>query len=174
MFYKLPSTTYIPTGAVLVVPKEALLLMGQGLAPYREARLEGCCFLYGPRGGSNEVSISYLVFPKQVNNPKNYTVSSEAIAEMSAATRPLEIVNRMQIHTHPGRWVDHSPYDDEHAISRKAVSVVLPYYGATIDAWPKGIGVHEFQTEKWHLLSKQHAEQRIRLVEGGLDIIDLR
>lgn len=174
MSYKHPTTIYTPTGAVLLVPKEALALMQHGLAIYCAVKVEGCCFLYGPKTESSETPITHVVFTKQINNRRNFTVPSEAIAEMSRATRPLGTINRAQIHTHPSHLVEHSPYDDDHAISRKAVSVVLPSYGTTIDAWPKGVGVHEFQKDVWHFLTPQQALQRIRLVEGEVKLIDLR
>lgn len=175
MFYKRPTIiTYKPTGAILLVPKQTLTLMQYGLAVYRKAKVEGCCFWYGPKTDSTELPITLVVFPKQINRGGNFTVTSEAIAEMSAATRPPGTINRAQIHTHPSRWVGHSPYDDDHAISRNALSIVLPRYGATIDAWPKGVGVHEFQNNVWHELNTQQAARRIRLVEGEVTLIDLR
>lgn len=118
--------------------------------------------------------MTHVVFPKQVNNRRNFMVPAEAIAEMSAATRPLGIINRAQLHTHPGRWVGHSQYDDDHAISRNALSIVIPYYGNATGAWPKGIGVHEFQNEMWHLMNTQEKARRIHLVEGEINLIDLR
>jgi hypothetical protein len=169
-----PTITYTPTGAVLLVPKQTLTLMQHGLAVYCKRRVEGCCFWYGPKTDSTELPITLVVFPKQINRRGNFTVTSEAIAEMSAATRPLGTINRAQIHTHPSRWVGHSPYDDDHAISRNALSIVLPRYGTTIDAWPKGVGIHEFQNNMWYNLDAQQASQRIRLVEGEVNLIDLR
>lgn len=174
MFKRRPAANYSPSGTVLLVPKQVLQLMWQGLACYHNAEVEGCCFWYGPKTDLKEMPITHLVFPKQVNNRRNFMVTSDAIAEMSTATRPLGMVNRAQVHTHPGRWVGHSPYDDDNAISRKALSIVLPRYGATIAKWPKGIGVHEFGNEVWQFLSPRQASRRIRLVEAKISLIDLR
>jgi len=159
---------------VLLVPRSALVLMQNGFAEYRNATVEGCCFWYGPKTDSNEFAITHVVLPKQMNKRLNFTVSPEAVGEMSAATHPLSLINRAQVHTHPSRWVDHSPYDDEHAISRKALSIVLPRYGASIRAWPRGIGVHEFRNDAWRRLPSRQASQRIQIADGEVHVIDLR
>jgi hypothetical protein len=174
MSRKPETTTYVRTGAVFSMSSQMLELTMQELARYRDARVEGCCFWYGSKTDSDAVTVTHVVFPKQINNRQNFTVPSEAIGEMSAATRPMNIINRAQIHTHPSRWVGHSPYDDDHAISRNALSIVLPRYGATVDAWPKGVGVHEFQNGAWHRLSSRQTSQRIRIVESEVILIDLR
>jgi len=174
MFVRHPTKTYTSTGAVILVPNQALALMWEGLSNYRKARVEGCCFWYGPNTDSKEMSVTHVVFPKQINNRRSFKVASDAIAEMSAATRPLRIINRAQIHTHPRRWTGHSLYDDDHAISRKAISIVLPYYGKPSDSWPEGFGFHVFQNEAWHLLTSRQASERVRLVEGEVKLIDLR
>ncbi|HUJ30711.1 MAG TPA: hypothetical protein VLY23_05485 [Candidatus Acidoferrum sp.] len=148
--------------------------MQDGFVQYSNARVEGCCFWYGPKTDSNEFAITHLVFPKQINKRQNFTVPPEAVGEMSAATRPLSLINRAQVHAHPNRWVEHSPYDDEHAISRKALSVVLPRYGASIRAWPRGISVHEFRNDAWRRLKSRQASQRIQIVDGQIHLIDLR
>jgi hypothetical protein len=159
---------------VLLVPRPALALMRQGLTRYRDGKLEGCCFWYGPKVDSRRLPISHVVFPKQVNERKSFAITSEAIAEMSAATRPLGILNRAQLHTHPSSWVEHSWYDDDHAISRKAISIVLPYYGNTIEKWPQGIGVNEFRDGQWKLLTGDQASQQVQIVEATIELIDLR
>lgn len=174
MFSRRSSKTYVPTTVVLLLPKQAVALMQQGLAEYRLARVEGCCFWYGPKTDSEKIFVTHVVFPKQVNNQRHFSVPSEAVAEMSDATRPLGIVNRAQIHTHPGSWVGHSPYDDEHAISRKALSIVFPWYGSAIKAWPRAVGVHEFQNDIWHRLRAQQKLRRIQLVDGEINLVDLR
>lgn len=159
---------------VLVFPRTAFGLMQDGFAQYCNAGVEGCCFWYGPKTDAKEFTVTHVVFPKQINNRQNFTVPPDAVAEMSAATRPLSLINRAQVHTHPSQWVEHSPYDDEHAISRKALSIVLPQYGASIRAWPRGISVYEFRKNGWRRLSARQASQRIRIVDGRIHFTDLR
>jgi hypothetical protein len=85
-------------------------------------------------------------------------------------------VNLSQIHTHPGLGVEHSRYDDAHANSRRALSVVLPFYGRWHGVWPRGIGVHEFQSSYWHLLSDADAGRRVAIGGAGIParLVDLR
>src|SRR5262249_9468740 len=102
-------------------------------------------------------------------------VPASAVAEMAAATRSHGWVNLAQVHTHPGHGVEHSRYDDGHANSRRALSVVIPFYGRWHGPWPIGVGVHEFQDEYWHLLTEADARLRGPVVEpGDAELLDLR
>ena len=82
----------------------------------------------------------------------NYEITAEWLAEVVRALpdtwRPLA-----QVHSHPGRWVEHSRYDDKMAMSRRALSLVIPFYGRYDAAsCPAGVGVHECQDGYWHQL----------------------
>jgi hypothetical protein len=174
MLERRPEHPYEPNGLVLLLPRAALAAMALGLGSYCLGRLEGGCFWYGPKTDSKEMPVTHIVFSKQTNTWGNFTVPADAIAEMSEATRPLGLVTRAQVHTHPGRNVHHSWYDDGHAISRKALSVVFPFYGSTVATWTDGVGVHEFQGQSWHLLTHAQSASRLRLVEESIATLDLR
>jgi len=80
-----------------------------------------------------------------------------------------------QIHSHPGDWVEHSPYDDQVVASRRGLSLVVPRYGRGVQLWPDRIGVHEWQDGYWHRLSQGLARRRVRLVPpAGVERIDFR
>jgi hypothetical protein len=163
-----PRVPYTPTGALLVVPSVA---WEQTLAVFTSAaarRVEACCFWYGVRDQDRRATVHAVIVPKQRNTWGNYHIPAAAMAEVAAASRPEGWVNLSQIHTHPGHRVEHSRYDDAHANSRRALSLVLPYYGRWQGVWPRGIGVHEFQNDYWHFLSDADAERRV--IVGGTEI----
>jgi hypothetical protein len=170
-----PPGPYRLPAAVLTVPRAAL---EHTLAVFRGSaarRLEACCFWYGHRTDGGGGVVLAVVVPKQRNSWGNYFVPAAAVAEMAAATRPRHWVNLAQVHTHPGVGVEHSLYDDGHANSRRALSVVLPCYGRWQGPWPMRVGVHEFQEDYWHLLTETEARLRVAVVDaGGAQLLDLR
>ncbi|HJU08321.1 MAG TPA: hypothetical protein VJ727_07570 [Rhodanobacteraceae bacterium] len=117
--------------------------------------------------------MAYVVAPRQRMSWGNYLVSAQALTEVVRRLpdiwKPLA-----QIHSHPGANVEHSRYDDEMASSRKALSMVFPFYGNHAPAFPSGVGVHEWQNEYWHLLDEQSAKARVILVPGEVQVEDLR
>ncbi len=165
--------TYALPPARLVVSEEALAATLASFRPFAAERLEAVCFWYGPRDDVGSGSVTAVVVPPQRNYRRRYHVPSEAMAAVARATGPRGWRNLCQVHTHPGDLVEHSFYDDEHANSRRALSIVLPRYGAS-DRWPHH-AVHEFQNGQWHLLGRDVAAARI--VRGGpsaCEVLDLR
>lgn len=170
-----PPGPYRLPAAVLTLPR-AVLEQTLGVFRRSAARLlEACCFWYGLRTDGGSASALAVVAPKQRNSWGNYSVPAAAVSEMAAATRPRGWVNLAQVHTHPGPGVEHSRYDDGHANSRRALSIVLPCYGRWQGPWPLGVGVHEFQDDYWHLLSEADAALRVAVAEAGdAELLDLR
>lgn len=166
-----PPTPYRPTDVVLEVPLdavEATLAMLQ-----RAGARESGLFWYGQRGERRSVVTSVRA-PRQQMNRFNYRVTAEAMREMGASLaddlRPLA-----QVHSHPGDFVEHSPYDDEMASSRRALSLVFPRYGRVVSPWPQGVGVHEWQDDYWHLLTPAQALTRVVIgPRAGVERIDFR
>lgn len=165
-----PATPYSPNGATLRVPQEAVL------ATYRllqaAGRMESCLFWYGLREGADGI-VTAVRAPEQRSTPFNYHVDEAALSRM-AATIPDELRPLAQIHSHPGHLVEHSPYDDVMVASRRALSLVFPHYGRELSMCPKGIGVHEWQGGYWHMLPESLAASRVLVVDGPVDVEDLR
>lgn len=168
-----PSPYRRPTSA-LTLPDQALELTLAVFQWTAALRVEACCFWYGHRSPDGDAVVRAVVLPKQRNSWGNYSVPAVAVAEVAEATRPRGWVNLSQVHTHPGRSVEHSRYDDANANSRRALSVVMPNYGRWPGPWPDGVGVHEFQDSYWHLLSEADAGHRVVLVAGDSELLDLR
>lgn len=166
-YYQLPNLT-------LRVPEDILRLTLQVFSEYAARTVESCCFWYGERddGGGQ---VKAVVLPKQRNHWGDFTVPASAMEEVSLVTRSHGWRNLAQLHTHPGRLVEHSAYDDFHVNSRNALSLVFPYYGRWSGTWPNGIGVHEYQGY-WYLLPAEHAARRVHVTrpsEKGT-LIDVR
>lgn len=140
-----------------------------------EQKLEGGLFWYGPRV-AGQSTVAAIVIPVQVNRPGSYHVSGEAMELVSDRTRDQGWRNLAQVHTHPGKAVSHSPYDDEQVVSRHALSLVLPDYGATFGDWRKAVGVHEFADGRWQRWDELKVARRIVVSSRCLapSVIDLR
>jgi hypothetical protein len=151
----------------LEIPLNILGAMRAVFSPYIKHQLESACFWYGTLDAAGNGAVKALVIPAQSNTWGNFHVEPGAIQAMSRATKPQGWRNLAQIHTHPGTMVEHSSYDDVHANSRNALSIVIPHYGQWDGAWPESIGVHEHQGEGWHLLSDAEAAVRTRIVPAA-------
>lgn len=160
---------------VLTLSERALEATLQVFDRYASRRVESCCFWYGKAANNRASVVRAVVVPPQENHWGNYRVTASAVEAMSRATREQRWLNLAQVHTHPGRWVGHSPYDDAQANSTRTLSLVFPSYGRWLGDWPKGVGIHEFQNDYWHLLPDEAAAQRVVL--GGppaIEVLDLR
>ncbi len=165
--YRLPSTT-------LAVPTTAWDLTMAVFAPYAEGGLEACCFWYGIRDDCRNGRVAGVVVPGQRNTWGSYRVDGAAMTAVARVTAVRGWRNLAQLHTHPCAAVEHSPYDDANANSRRALSLVLPHHGREW-SWPSAVGVHEFQDGAWHRLADPQAAARIRLLDrGDVEIVDLR
>ena len=162
---------YAHGGARLSVPVRALhvtLAMLQSVG-----RRECGVFWYGPKDGDGNGLVAYVAAPKQRMTWGNYHVSTDALNEvvnqLSDGWKPVG-----QVHSHPAVRVEHSNYDDRMMNSRRALSLVFPFYGRPSMAFPQGIGVHEFQIDYWHLLDAEVAAHRVVLCEGDVKVDDFR
>jgi hypothetical protein len=128
---------------------------------------------YGPKDADGNGTVSYVVAPRQRMRRGNYHVSAEALAEviyrLPEGYKPLA-----QVHSHPGKWVEHSSYDETMVSSQRILSLVFPFYGRQTSDFPHGIGVHEWQDGYWHCLDLDSAMRRISLANGEVRVEDMR
>src|SRR5260370_9171903 len=160
-----PLVPYCRPASTIAALGSALDLTLAVFKQYADLENEACCFWYGIRDEAGNGEVLAVVVPHQHNTWGNYVIPAESMAAVAKATLEFNWRNLMQIHTHPGYGVEHSYYDDIHANSRRALSVVLPAYGAWGDKWPYGAGVHEFQNGYWHLLNLDDPAHRVFIVE---------
>ena len=162
---------YKATSAVLKIPPAAVEATHSLLL--RAGQCEACVFWYGERG--DDVSrVRSVRAPAQTGSWGNYHVEPASMSDMTRdlpdGWRPLA-----QIHSHPGFGTEHSRYDDQMVSSRRILSIVFPVYGAPMQPWPSGLGVHEWQIDYWHMLSPMQVKARLSLeLFGDLDVRDFR
>jgi hypothetical protein len=166
-----PALPYQAGMARLNIPKQALAATVSLLRVAQ--RKESCVFWYGPRNEVGNGIVALVIAPQQISRSLNYTIPALAVSEMvrrvPAGWKPLA-----QVHSHPGISVEHSKYDDEMAISKRALSFVFPFYGQWNGVYPEGIGLHEFQNGFWYRLSLDESSKRSTLVDGSVTVEDLR
>ena len=136
--------------------------------------LERVAYLDGVRfkdhEGVTHGAVTTLVLPRANLRPRNYEISSEAMAEAGRHLHPHGLARLVQVHTHGNDWVDHSPTDDAMAFTRRpgAISIVLPWH-ATYRPSPGDGGVHERRIDGWHRLTSAEAAKRVQTAPGVLD-----
>jgi hypothetical protein len=161
---------------VMELPEKAMALTGKAFESSSKSRIECCCFWYGVRDERGNSLVKAVIVPRQKNTWGNYNVPSDAMVEVSEVTRRHGWKNLAQIHTHPGRDVRHSLYDDENAVSQKSLSIVVPNYGINGFRYADELGVHECQKGSWRRLSWVRAQKRMVMKRSSDDVafIDLR
>ncbi len=172
-----PSAAWEDCGRRLLLPVGLPDAVARAFARQARAHLEAGALLYGTRGSGDGAAdtVHGLVVPQQEGYRARYHVPHAAITAASAATIDRGWVTLAQLHSHPAADVEHSWYDDRHAVSVRAISIVLPFYGRDPGHWPGRTGVHEYQDGWWHLLTAGQAATRISFTDNPpLHIIDLR
>lgn len=166
-----PPCPYQPGGARLVVSTAAVAATGSLLQ--RAGRRESGLFWYGSKDADGNGHVMYVVAPRQHMGWANYYVPPDAMTQIVTGLpdgwKPLA-----QVHSHPGHHVEHSNYDDRMVSSRRALSLVFPFYGRTSGTFPSGIGVHECQNGYWYLLDFATARNRVVLCDGEVRVDDFR
>jgi Prokaryotic homologs of the JAB domain len=171
-----PPQPYQQPGRHLHLPAALPQAVSAAFADACGAQQEAGVLLYGVRSSEagNADVVHALVIPDQIGHRANYRMPPESIAAASAATRARGWVTLAQVHSHPGEHVEHSWYDDRHAISTRAVSFVLPNYGRHADDWLARVGVHDYQNSWWHQLTAEQVAARVSFTAALLQILDLR
>ena len=131
--------------------------------------LERVAYLDGVVTGAGAI-ITTVTLPNARLEKSHFTVPPEAMSECGTHFRKFSMVRIAQVHTHPGEWIDHSPYDDQMAYSqhRGAMSIVLPKH-AKKRPQLTDCGVHIRTEEKWERLPQEKIGELIRQIPGFLD-----
>lgn len=133
---------------------------------------ERVAYLDGVRmSGSGESVVTTLTVPRATAFPTYFYIQPEDVV---AAGRHLfrDGLHRLaQVHSHPGRSVDHSDYDDGRAYSQRvgAISIVVPLHGRTRPTLLE-CGIHVRSPEKWVRLSPEDATAVVRQVASVNDL----
>lgn len=149
----------------LLIPETVWQATVAVLAPHATARVEAGLYWYGTRLEDTAV-VAIAGIPRQLNRPRNFEVHREDLAALIRCV-PDPLVAVAALHTHPGIDTRHSDWDDERAVSRKILSLVLPLYGR--DPKLQDAGVHEWVEQAWQMLEPQEAADRLALIPTLID-----
>ena len=152
---------------ILLVSADVWRTTSEVFSKYASKRVEAGCFWYGHR--NEEKAFVILVgVPHQINRPRNFEVPADDLARLTEEAVKLDLVAVAQLHSHPGDDVEHSPWDDSRAISKRVYSLVLPRYGKNPIPLA-GVGVHRFEDGRWTKLSRDSWKAVIRFLPDKLD-----
>jgi hypothetical protein len=163
-------TSGAPVGPALFVPRNIVTATYEYFLPYWKAEVETACFWFGVDLGDYQVATTVAV-AKLFQTQGNFRVDKDSMRRLSASLSQQGLVNLAQVHTHPSRWVEHSPFDDERAYSTRdgAMSLVWPEYGQSTNHGLEKVGIHEMRAGIWARLSVGEISERIRLVDSLAD-----
>lgn len=132
--------------------------------------VERVAYLDGIRTASGDGVVTTVTVPHAQQSAGHFAVTAEEMSRAGRHLRTHGLVRLAQVHTHPGRDVQHSTTDDALAYSRKAgaVSIVLPCHAAGDPAPTEG-AVHLHDGERWRRLDQAEAELLVRVVPAVVD-----
>ena len=168
-----PTKPYRCSGNLMFAPADILSTTVQVLQSNRG--LETACFWLGTTATNGSSKAFVVVVPRQINRARNFSIPGNSMLQVAELARPREWTVVAAIHSHPGDDVEHSEYDDQMTASRRALSIVFPQYGKWRGPWAKGVGVHEYMDQYWHLLPEEDAKRRIEFSgREPVQVVDLR
>lgn len=136
--------------------------------PFSRSGLEAGCIWYGRRGDEFNV-VSMIGVPKQENNPRNFHIDADSLAELTESIGETGLTAVAQVHIHPGISVEHSPYDDEMIVSRRIHSLVIPHYGKR-PCEISDVGIHVFRDGRWVLLESAEGLETVKIIQSVVDM----
>lgn len=130
---------------------------------------EGIVYWAGTREKQKNI-IRYVVAPKAETHWGGVRVSHDANFEFVKFLTKNKLVQIGQVHTHPGRWVDHSDGDNRDAAFKVngLLSLVVPHYGKKGMTPLSKCGVHRFWDGRFTRLSNKYIRKHF-IVSSGLE-----
>lgn len=132
---------------------------------------EGVAYWAGRRLGPDAV-VTTCIAPAAETTFGSFATSSSTNAKvvMFLAREGLELLG--QVHSHPGRFVDHSDGDNERALMpyEGFLSIVVPNYGQGGMQPLTHCGIHLFEGGAFRRLKSPEVESRFRIVSHFADL----
>jgi hypothetical protein len=153
---------------MIVIPDDAWSTMLEEFAKDLHG-VEQVCYFDGVVDAGGSV-VTTVTIPNARVTQGNFSVAPEAMSQAGRHMRSFRLRRLAQIHTHPGDWVGHSPWDDEWAYSQLpgAISIVLPRYAKLRPSLAEA-GVHLRTTTGWRQLTPAEVAEHLRVVPSFLD-----
>lgn len=145
------------------------------LKQYGQFSHEGLVFWAG-NSLENRINITHVIAPETESSEGRVTVPHSSIYHVVRSLSKNKLIHIGQVHTHPGKWVDHSGGDDEWAPFKRTglISIVVPSYCNTGMFPLKKTGIHRYQENQFIRLSNKYISQHFTIVEGEANFTDLR
>lgn len=147
----------------------------QILKQYGQLPHEGLVFWAG-QTLDNKVKITHVIAPETDSSEGRVTVPHSSIYHVVRALSSNKVIHIGQVHSHPGKWVNHSGGDDEWAPFKRQglISIVVPSYGFNGMLPLKKPGVHRYQENQFIRLSNKYINKHFTVVVGEANFTDLR
>ncbi|WP_285009622.1 hypothetical protein [Pedobacter faecalis] len=122
---------------------------------------EGLIYWAGRIEG-NKHFITHAIAPKTKASRYGILTTHESNALVVEYLCDNDLVYISQVHTHPGKWVDHSDVDNEETAFRSDgfLSIVVPFFSRNgILPW-KQCGIHLFVNDEFQRLGDKYVSRR--------------
>lgn len=159
-------------GAILICPyvleRTVAVLSESGMAGSPH---EGVVYWIGPRGLGQRI-VTTCVAPGARTTYGSFDTSSASNAQVVVflAEAGLEMLG--QVHSHPGKMVDHSIGDDERAFMpyEGYFSIVVPHFGSRGMLPITRCGVHVFENGQFRRLRDSEVNTGFHILPGFKDL----
>lgn len=132
---------------------------------------EGMVFLCGRELGETML-LTTAIAPACEHSFGRVMADHSAVGYVTRSARQLGLGVLAQIHSHPCGQTQHSEGDDYMVLMpfERMLSIVVPHYGATGLRPFASLGVHQFQDDRWRLVSENSIRRGMTLLPAGLDL----
>jgi hypothetical protein len=162
---------YLVDRKVIEFTEKILLEYGQ-----KTPSNEGLVYWCGKKD-QNYIRINSVIAPKTTSSEGRVSTSYEANAGFVRELSKNKIIQIGQVHSHPGKWVNHSNGDDKWAAFKVGglLSIVVPSYGKVGMLPIRKCGIHRFTKDEFIRLSDQYIKKRFKIVKNTSQLLaDLR
>jgi proteasome lid subunit RPN8/RPN11 len=120
----------------------------------------------------DESVVTTCIAPDAVTTPGSFRISHESNARVVMLLNNLRIVLIAQLHSHPGKWVEHSEGDITGAFMpfERFLSIVVPSYCRDGLLPLTKCGIYRFSKGRFGRLGKSEIENNFRIVPVSCDL----
>lgn len=157
-------------GLTYLIPERAIGLTEKVLLEY--GRLlpshEGLVYWAGRREGE-VATVTTVIAPKVSSGPGRAATSARANFDVVRTLSDSGLTQIAQVHSHPGRWSDHSEGDDRLTAFRVngLVSIVVPHYCRAGMHPLTTCGIHRYGAGTFLRLSDAYVRKHFRVLAGS-------
>ncbi len=130
---------------------------------------EGVVYWFGLELGDRAV-VTTLVVPDADTSFGSIRTTAAANVEAMSVMVDTPLVLLGQAHSHPGRWVEHSPIDDRDTFAQfpGCFSVVFPYYAKRDNSIGR-CGIHRHLAGRFRRLRSAQLDEHLQLLPKHAD-----